>query len=84
MATILESVVDREVSIYRSARPVVSFKQAKELAAEHGTPLLCFSRSVVRQNYELLCQGLPGVEVENQVYGKPLAVGQDSASRPTP
>jgi ribosomal protein S18 acetylase RimI-like enzyme len=27
---------------------------------------------------------LPGVEVENQVYGKPLAVGQDSASRPTP
>ena len=26
---------------------------------------------------------LPGIEVENLVYGKPLAVGQDSASRPT-
>jgi ribosomal protein S18 acetylase RimI-like enzyme len=27
---------------------------------------------------------LPGVEVENQVYGKLLAVGQDLVSRPTP
>jgi GNAT superfamily N-acetyltransferase len=27
---------------------------------------------------------LPGAEVENLVYGKPLAVGQDSASRQTP
>lgn len=62
MATILESAVDREVSIYRSARPVVGFAQAKDLAAEHGTPLLCFSRSVVGQNYDLLCRGLPGVE----------------------
>lgn len=62
MATILESAVDRGASSFRSARPVVSFDQAKELAAEHGTPLLCFSRSVVRRNYDLLCQGLPGVE----------------------
>ena len=27
---------------------------------------------------------LPGIEVENLVYGKPLAVRQDSAPRPTP
>jgi ornithine decarboxylase len=49
-------------SDYRSARPVVSFDQAKELAAEHGTPLLCFSRSAVQRNFEALRDGLPGVE----------------------
>lgn len=63
MAAILE---DRWVSApaanYRSARPVVSFQQAKELAGEYGTPLICVSKSVVRRNFEALQRGLPNVE----------------------
>jgi ornithine decarboxylase len=61
MAAILE---ERWVATeaYRSARPVVTFDQARELAAEHGTPLICVSRSTVRRNYEALRDGLPGVE----------------------
>jgi ornithine decarboxylase len=61
MAAILE---ERWVTAesYRSARPVVTFDQARELAAKHGTPLICVSRSAVRRNYETLRNGLPGVE----------------------
>ncbi len=61
MAAILD---DRWVasSAYRRARPVVSFDQAKELAAVHGTPLICVSRSAIRRNFEALRDGLPGVE----------------------
>uniref|UniRef100_A0A7C4QSV3 ornithine decarboxylase n=1 Tax=Schlesneria paludicola TaxID=360056 RepID=A0A7C4QSV3_9PLAN len=61
MATVLE---DRWVltESYRSARPVVSFEQAKRLAREYGTPLLCVSKSAVLRNYEALREGLPGVE----------------------
>jgi ornithine decarboxylase len=61
MAAILE---ERWVATesYRSARPVVTFDQARELAAVHGTPLICVSRSAVRRNYEALVNGLPGVE----------------------
>jgi len=61
MAAILE---ERWVATeaYRSARPVVTFDQARELAAEHGTPLICVSRSAVRRNYDALRNGLPGVE----------------------
>ncbi|ADG69615.1 Ornithine decarboxylase [Planctopirus limnophila DSM 3776] len=62
MAAILD---DRTASAvgYRVAEPVVSFEQAKELAAEYGTPLMCVSRSVVARNYEILQAGLPGVEL---------------------
>jgi ornithine decarboxylase len=61
MAAILD---DRWVAsaAYRRARPVVSFDQAKELAAVHGTPLICVSRSAIRRNFEALRDGLPGVE----------------------
>jgi ornithine decarboxylase len=61
MATVLE---DRWVSTeqYRSARPVVDFDEARRLAAEFGTPLICVSRSAVLRNYEALRDGLPGVE----------------------
>lgn len=61
MAAVLE---DRWIatSAYRSARPVVNFEQAKELATVHGTPLICVSRSAVRRNFEALRNGLPGVE----------------------
>lgn len=63
MATILEDrVITSSRSAERVATPVVSFEQAKDLAASHHTPLLCFSRSAVRRNYELLQAGLPGVE----------------------
>lgn len=62
MATILEdrsTIVRAET---RAATPVVSFDQAKDLAAVHGTPLLAVSRSAVRRNFEALQSGLPGVE----------------------
>lgn len=61
MAAILD---DRWIatSAYRSARPVVNFDQARDLAAVHGTPLICVSRSAVRRNFEALRDGLPGVE----------------------
>ncbi len=62
MATILEDRVSFTNTEDRIAAPVISFDQAKDLAAEHGTPLLCVSRSAVRRNYELLQSGLPGVE----------------------
>lgn len=61
MATILDDRVS-SLATERAPSPVVSFDQAKDLAAEHGTPLLCVSRSAVRRNYELLQAGLPGVE----------------------
>lgn len=62
MATLLEERTLSACSLERVATPVVSFDQAKDLAAEHNTPLLCFSRSAVRRNYEALRSGLPGVE----------------------
>ena len=72
MATILE---DRLSTLARTeertAAPVVSFEQARDLAAEHGTPLLCTSRSAVRRNYELLYSGLPGVEFYYAVKSNP-------------
>ncbi len=62
MATVLEDHVSSISTADRVATPVVSFEQAKDLAATHGSPLLCVSRSAVRRNYELLQAGLPGVE----------------------
>ena len=61
MATVLE---DHWVSTeaYRSARPVIDFDQARNLAERYGTPLICVSRSAVLRNYEALRDGLPGVE----------------------
>lgn len=62
MATIIEDRVNLDPGSMRSARPVVDFDQAADLAAEYGTPLLCVSRSAVTRNYETLVAGLPGVE----------------------
>lgn len=61
MATVLSEHCLR-TELYRTARPVVSFEQARELARQYGTPLLCVSRSAVLRNYEALREGLPGVE----------------------
>lgn len=61
MAAILEDRVSTSAP-ERVATPVVGFEQARNLAANHSTPLLCYSRSVVRRTYELLRSGLPGVE----------------------
>jgi ornithine decarboxylase len=49
-------------ALYRSPRPVLSFADARRLAARHGTPLMVISRSAVARNYRLLCENLPGVE----------------------
>lgn len=62
MATVLDDRWVSSPAAYRSARPVVSFDEARRLAAVHGTPLLCVSRAAVRRNYEALRNGLPGVE----------------------
>lgn len=62
MATILDDRQTFSRIEDRVATPVVSFEQAKDLAAQYGTPMLCVSRAAVRRNYELLQAGLPGVE----------------------
>ncbi len=62
MATIIEDRVGSEAVLRRHAAPNISFDQAKMLAAEFGTPLLCVSRSAVEHNYYELVNGLPGVE----------------------
>lgn len=59
MATVTQR---HATSDYRSARPVVTFQQARSLAAARGTPLLAISRRAVRSNYQALCDALPGVE----------------------
>src|SRR5262249_43730987 len=46
----------------RSARPVLSFADARPLAARYGTPLMVISRSVVADSYRALQETLPGVE----------------------
>lgn len=66
MATILSErceAVSTPAWSYRTAKPVISFDQARELTAEYGSPLMCVSRSAVAANYEALREGLPGVEL---------------------
>ena len=66
MATVVEFSRQTESadlsSEYRIASPVVGFDRARELAAEHGTPLLVFSHTQVRRNFEAMRNALPGVE----------------------
>lgn len=47
---------------YRSATAVLSFADARRLAARHGSPLLVVSRATVARNYQILQTYLPGVE----------------------
>jgi ornithine decarboxylase len=47
---------------YRSARSVVTFADARRLAARHGTPVLAVSRKTLTRNYRILQANLPGVE----------------------
>lgn len=63
MATVLESLSESSTSsVYRSARPVISFDEAESLASQFGSPLLVASRSALMRNYEALRSSLPGVE----------------------
>jgi len=65
MATVEEccSTSESELSsVYRAAEPVINFDQARQLAAQHGTPLFVISRSAVRRNFEAFRAALPGVE----------------------
>lgn len=50
------------LSAYRSPTSVVTFPEARRLAARYGTPLLVISRSLLARNYQLLREALPGVE----------------------
>jgi ornithine decarboxylase len=59
MANVLEMVAP---PAYRSAQAVVSFPDARRLAAKYGTPLLVVSRSTLVRNYRALQDHLPGVE----------------------
>lgn len=55
----------------RTARPVVSFAAARELAARWGTPLLVVSRSVLAEQYAALRRALPGVELHYAMKANP-------------
>src|SRR4051794_31026521 len=59
MANVLTAYVPRTS---REAASVVSFREAKLLAAKHGTPLLVLSRSALINNCRALQENLPGVE----------------------
>lgn len=63
----MTSMIERELAFdladRRLARPVVSFSEARELAAVHGTPLLAISREAVRRNYRAIKSALPHVEL---------------------
>ncbi len=63
MATVLESLSETAISsVYRSAKPVISFDEAESLASQFGSPLLVASRTALLRNYEALRSSLPGVE----------------------
>lgn len=47
----------------RTAEPVLSFDQARSLAACYGTPILALSRSVLARNYHAMKASLPNVEL---------------------
>lgn len=60
MATVLDPLAR---PVCRTARPVVSFDDARALAGQYGTPLLVVSRSILVQNYQAMRSQLPGVEL---------------------
>lgn len=47
----------------RTARPVLDFDLAEQLAWQHGTPLLVVSRSKLIETYWSMKQALPGVDL---------------------
>lgn len=47
----------------RSAQSVLTFDRARELAAEHGSPLLVLSKSKLVDSYWAMKQSLPGVDL---------------------
>ncbi len=59
MANVLTLDVPRAC---RLAEPVLSFHDAKQLAARYGTPLLVLSRSALVNNCRALQANLPGIE----------------------
>jgi ornithine decarboxylase len=58
-------------SVYRSARPVIGFGEARRLADRYGGPLLVVSRSAIARNYRALEASLPGVELFYAVKANP-------------
>lgn len=50
---------------------VVSFDDARGLASEFGTPLLCFSKSRLQTKYRELQRALPGVQIYYAVKANP-------------
>ena len=47
----------------RTAQPVLSFDRARELAEEHGSPLLVVSKSKLIETYWSMKDALPGVDM---------------------
>lgn len=47
----------------RTARPVISFEQARDIAARYGTPTLVMSRSALTRNYDAMKSAMPSVEM---------------------
>jgi len=57
--------------VVRSAKPVVNFGTARELATRFGTPLLAVSRSQLQKSYREMKTALPNVELFYAVKANP-------------
>lgn len=52
-----------DVDSMEIAKPVVTFSQAKELVEKYGSPLLVYSKSAIRENYWVLKNAMPKVDL---------------------
>jgi len=59
MATIL----DLSAPAVRTARPVVTFEEARQIAEQYGTPTLVMSRSALIRNYDAMRTAMPQVDL---------------------
>jgi ornithine decarboxylase len=58
----MAQVLTASLPTFRSAEPVISFTDARQMAAKYGTPLLILSRSVLIRNCQALQACLPNIE----------------------
>ena len=61
MATVLETS-SAVATNYRTAQPVITFDEARQLTESHATPLIAYSRSALVRNFQTMRAFLPNVE----------------------
>jgi ornithine decarboxylase len=59
----LAIAVEQKTAALEIAKPVISFSQAHKLAETYGTPLLVYSREAIRENYWILKNAMPKVDL---------------------